>query len=193
MYKGFAMGLGVLERCGISFLIVTVACLAIFWGGAAVAETRANPETAVTKGVEDRESQIKTRIKTRVHEYWGYKIKRDFEKTYLYESPEYRKEVKLVDYLKAFGPGVEWLGAEVDKLEVAGDQATVWVKVNYKWTMIPVKNTLTSTSKEKWKRMKNTWFHEKKKKGQWKQKKTDLQQQLENPKGGEGETVGKSQ
>ncbi len=178
MYKPFTMGLGVLERCVIS---LTVACLVIFWGCAAVAETRANPETAVTKGVEDQES----RIKTRVHEYWGYKIKRDFEKSYLYESPEYRQKVKLVDYLRSFGPGVEWLGAEVDRVEVAGDQATVWVKVNYRWTMIPVKKTMTGTGKEKWKRMNKTWFHVKKKKGQLKEKKTDLQKQLEDSKGGE--------
>jgi hypothetical protein len=142
MYRGFTMGLGVLKSCVIS---LTVACLVIFWGCAAVVETREEPETAVTKGVEDQEN----RVKTRVHEYWGYKIKRDFEKSYLYESPEYRKEVKLVDYLKSFGPGVEWLGAEVDRV------------VRYRWTMVSAgpKEGITSTSTEKWKDVNGTWYH----------------------------------
>jgi hypothetical protein len=154
MYRGFTMGLGVLKSCVIS---LTVACLVIFWGCAAVVETREEPETAVTKGVEDQEN----RVKTRVHEYWGYKIKRDFEKSYLYESPEYRKEVKLVDYLKSFGPGVEWLGAEVDRVEVAGDQATVLVKVRYRWTMVSAgpKEGITSTTKEKWRNVNSIWYH----------------------------------
>ena len=178
MYRVVSMGLGVADRC---VIFLTVVCLVIFWGCAAVAETKANPETAVTKAVEGKESLLKTRVQ----EYWKYKIERDFEKCYLYESPEYRQKVKFVRYLKSFGSGAEWLGVEVVSVGVAGDQGTVWVKVNYKWSMIPTNKTMTSSAKEEWKWMNNTWFHVKKAKGRLKDRKPELQKQLENSKGGE--------
>ena len=157
MYKVFTMGLGVLERC---VICLTVACLVIFSGCAAVVETQANPETAVTKGVETQESGIKTRV----NEYWGYKIKKDFEKSYLYESPEYRQKITLSKYQQSFGPGVEWLSAKVEKVEVKKDQATVRVKIGYRWTMVPVgpKDGFTGTVTETWRMVDGTWYHVKK-------------------------------
>lgn len=100
----------------------------------------------------------------RVNEYWGLKIKRDFEKSYLYESPEYRKNVPLSKYLTSIGPGIEWLSVKVEKVLVEKDLATVHVKIAYRWSMVPVKSKegFTGTTSEEWRMVDGIWYHDKK-------------------------------
>jgi hypothetical protein len=164
--------------------ITAVAVAAFFlapWGCSNSAWVAAEGNSQGTKGAESRESLVRARVL----EYWNHKIKREFDKSYLYETPEYREQVSLMDYLKSYGSGVEWLNAAVEKVEVAGEQASVWVKVEYRWTMIPTQKPMIGNAKEDWKWVDDTWFHIKEAKQKWKPKRTDLEKQLEKLKGGE--------
>ena len=104
------------------------------------------------------------RLTKRVNEYWGYKIKRNFEKSYPYESPEYRQKITLSKYQQSFGPGVEWLSVKVEKVEIKKDLATVRVKIGYRWTMVPVgpKDGFSGTKTENWRMVDGTWYRVKK-------------------------------
>lgn len=98
----------------------------------------------------------------RVNQYWGYLIKNDFEKSYLYESPEYRQGVTALGYAKSFGGGVTWLDARVDKIEEKGDEAVVHVEIRYFWNMALVmpKDGMKSTALENWKFVEGVWYHQ---------------------------------
>lgn len=97
----------------------------------------------------------------RVSKYWEHKIKGDFDKSYLYEVPEYRKEVTASDYAKSFGSGVSWLGVRVDRVEVKGNEGIVYVAVRYVWNMVPYmpKDGIKSLAREKWKLVDGRWYH----------------------------------
>ena len=176
MYKGVSSGV----RRSLRVTVWSVVCLVVLWAGAVAAETQANGSAAALDVAQGEEKLLKTRVL----EYWAYKGKKDFEKSYLYETPEYREKVKEADYVKSFGPGVDWLGATVSSVQITGDQATVWVKVEYKWAMIPVNKKMTGSAKEEWRKIDNTWFHVKKEKNQLKSTEAKLKEQLENSKGG---------
>ena len=101
----------------------------------------------------------------RVNQYWGLLLKRDFEKSYMYEAPEYRQEVGIVDYARSFGAGVNWLGARVDKIEEKGNEAVVYVAIRYVWNamMHMPKDGIESIIAEKWSFVEGAWYHQRSK------------------------------
>lgn len=152
----------------VRFVVSTmiILCLwAVMLPGWAIAEADVkDPNTGVAKKAEGgvtetaiNSDDLKTRLKKRVEEYWGFKIKRDFEKTYPFETPEYREKAKPAQYATSFGTGAQWLTAVVKKAEVEGNTAKVWVEVTYKWTFAP--KEAKSTALEKWQLVADQWYH----------------------------------
>ena len=136
-------------RCNTTLILLPIFSLAIWLGGLA--------------GVSAAQEEQKEQLTQRVNEYWGYKINRHFEKSYLYESPEYRQKVPLSTYQQSFGAGIKWLSAEVEKVAVeAPDRATVRMKIRYKWTMAKAgpKDGFTGALTENWRRVDDSWYHE---------------------------------
>ena len=107
--------------------------------------------------VQDSETQLSQRVS----EYWKYKIERNFEKSYAYETPQYRERVPLSEYKQSLGKGVKWLDFQVEKVAVENDAAKVHVKIRYKWTMVSAgpKDGFTGTAAEDWCRVDGTWYH----------------------------------
>lgn len=99
-------------------------------------------------------------LKERVTAYWQHKIKREFEKSYLFESPEIREKINLTDYIKVFsGPGV-WKKATISSVAIEGSFATVHVEINY--IIVGVycpEEGLTSTIREYWQLEDGIWYH----------------------------------
>lgn len=97
----------------------------------------------------------------RVEEYWSLLVKQDFEKSYQFEVPEYRKEVSLVEYIQSFGTDVTWLGARIAKIAENGTEATVEMGIRYRWNSavkMP-ENGVESYITEKWVLIDNVWYH----------------------------------
>ena len=110
----------------------------------------------VAQANDDTEASLRKRAAA----YWQHKIKREFEKAYLFESPGIRKKVSLSDYIKAFsGTGI-WKKATVSSVAIEGSSATVHVEINY--VIVGVycpKEGLTSTIREYWQLEEGIWYH----------------------------------
>lgn len=100
-------------------------------------------------------------LRERVMAYWNHKIKQEFDKSYEYEEPFYRKKVNLVKYIKGFRTDLlRWQAAEIREMDVKGDEAIVklGLKIDVK---IPRIKRLESDSlvTEKWVRVEGIWYH----------------------------------
>ena len=106
-------------------------------------------------------------LRARAKKYWGYRINRDYEKSYGFENPEKIKGVNLTKYIGTFGPGVKWLGSEVDQVNINGDTGYVLMKIRYLWAFPGDKSRkdmpregITSKSMDYWKLVNGTWYHQ---------------------------------
>ena len=102
-----------------------------------------------------------TIVANRAGEYWNYKVKGDLEAAYQYEHPEFRKAVKLADYLMSIGGGVKWLEAKAGNAVIDGKAANVEMKIRYAIVLGPYfpkegkeRNILTH-----WRLVDGTWYH----------------------------------
>jgi hypothetical protein len=102
-----------------------------------------------------------TIVANRAGEYWNYKVKGDLEAAYQYEHPDFRKAVKLADYLMSIGGGVKWLEAKAGSAVIDGKAAKVEVKIRYAIVLGPYfpkegkeRNILTH-----WRLVDGTWYH----------------------------------
>jgi hypothetical protein len=106
-------------------------------------------------------------LKARVDKYWKHRISREYEKSYTFENPERIKGITLTKYIGTFGSGAKWLGAEVEKLNIKGENGLVLMKIRYIWTFsgdkarkdLP-KEGLTSKFLDRWKLVDGTWYHQ---------------------------------
>lgn len=100
-------------------------------------------------------------LRERVMAYWGYKIKQEFDKSYEYEDPFYRKTVNLVKYIKGFRTDVlRWKAAEIREMDIKGDKAVIkmGLKIDVK---VPGVKRLERDSliTEEWVRVEGIWYH----------------------------------
>ena len=109
------------------------------------------------KSVTDEEQ-----LRARVVAYWNHKIEQEFDKSYEYEYPLYRKATSMVNYIRVFNIGkASWTRATVDRIDVQGDNATVDMKVGIN-IMVSSSNKLEPEVfiKEKWVKVDNgIWYH----------------------------------
>lgn len=100
-------------------------------------------------------------LEERVMAYWNHKVKEEFDKSYEYESPLYKKTVNMVKYIKSFNTKRGgWIGAGIKSLKIEGDSGIVDMKVR-------VRISITSSNKiehdvllqEKWVKADGVWYH----------------------------------
>jgi len=100
-------------------------------------------------------------LKERVMAYWNLKMHEEFDKSYQYELPLYRKNVTMVSYIKGFNTRVvKWLGASIDNVKRQDDTAMIDLNVKVKVNVPGLKDPgHDSLIKEKWVKVEGIWYH----------------------------------
>jgi hypothetical protein len=100
-------------------------------------------------------------LRRRAQEYWSYKIRGEWDKSYLYESPEYRKEVNITTYIGQNSRiPVKWEGFNNLEIWTSGDEG--YMKLNLKYRYLISETTKASFERlieEKWIKSKDGgWY-----------------------------------
>ena len=94
---------------------------------------------------------------------WEALINKDFEQTYGYYSPSYRKLYPLRHYLSSTGSSVRWLSVNIKDSQYADTRAEVRVELNYQLDF-PMGagedfGTMTDEYKEIWLWVDGQWWY----------------------------------
>jgi len=100
-------------------------------------------------------------LRERVMVYWDHKIKQEFDKSYEYEDPLFKKKVNMVNYIKGFNIGkAEWSGAKIEGLKIENESAIVDMKIKLRIIAGASGNIEHDTLvKEKWVKVDGVWYH----------------------------------
>jgi hypothetical protein len=100
-------------------------------------------------------------LRERVIAYWNHKIREEFDKSYEYEYPLYRKQVSLVKYIKGFKTDViRWKAVNVKDININDDEAIVGMYINIDVKVPGIRRIeRDSLVKEKWVRVEGIWYH----------------------------------
>ena len=116
--------------------------------------TQCSPNGQIIK--EDEEAVLKRRVQ----EYWGYKINGEWEKSYSYESPEFREKVKIEAYTNQNRRSiVKWEGFDVLEIWISGEEGHVKVNKKYRY-IIPQtqKAAFQKVAEETWIKKDGQWY-----------------------------------
>ena len=116
--------------------------------------TGCSPKSQVIK--EDEE----TVLKRRVQEYWSYRIKGEWEKSYPFESPEFRKNISIIPYVNQNTRSiVKWEGFDVLEIWVSGDEGHVKVKRIYRYIIPQTQDAVfQQVAEETWIKKDDEWY-----------------------------------
>jgi hypothetical protein len=98
-------------------------------------------------------------LRRRVQEYWSYRIKSEWDKSYLYESPDYREKINIVRYINQNGrSAVKWEGFEILEIWASGEEGHVKLNTKYRY-LIPqmTKGVFDRTIDEEWIKKEGEW------------------------------------
>lgn len=109
-----------------------------------------------TKSESDEEA-----LRERIMAYWDHKIKEDFDKSYAYEHPLYRKQFNMVKYIGTFNTEVlKWTAAKVEDIRMDGPSARVSLKITVKVRLPRIRTEEeASMINEEWQKVDNVWYH----------------------------------
>jgi hypothetical protein len=101
-----------------------------------------------------------TALRKRVQDYWDLRLTGKWDKSYLYESPEYREHLSIVSYINQNGRSpVKW--EQVDILEVwtSGNEGHVKMNTKYRY-LIPQtrKAAFDKVVEEQWVKIEGQWY-----------------------------------
>lgn len=129
--------------------------IVIFWLFlVALCVTQSSPKGQIVKEEEE------TVLRGRVQEYWNYKIKGEWEKSYLYESPEFREKVSIAAYINQNRRSiVKWEGFDVLEIWISGEEGHVKVDRKYRY-IIPQtqKGAFEKVAEETWIKKDGQWY-----------------------------------
>jgi hypothetical protein len=100
-------------------------------------------------------------LKTRAEAYWDYKVRREFDRSYEFEDPFFRKNVNKDKYIQSIPSGrMSWQGAGVERITVDGDRAEVDMKVAV-MIILTSKKSIEQDVKitDKWVKVDGIWYH----------------------------------
>lgn len=119
-----------------------------------------------TKGTTTLQPKWET-LKERVMAYWNYKMNKEFDKTYNFEDPFYRKTVTLVRYIQMnSNPLLEYRGFEIVDINETKDNAEIELRVVVRAKVPGAKPFEHDTFiKEQWIFHEGDWYHLNKPKG----------------------------
>ena len=120
----------------------------------ALSITQCTTQRQITK--EDDEAALKRKV----HEYWSYKIRGEWDKCYMYETPDYRKKVNLVGYINQWGRfPMKWDGFDILEVWTSGEEGYVKLNTRYRYLMPQVKmGVFEKAVEEKWIKKDNQWY-----------------------------------
>jgi hypothetical protein len=96
----------------------------------------------------------------RANAYWQAKIKGDLEKTYLLETPDFRKRIRLLDYVKAYSGGFLFREARLESVTIDGSSARVDLVIRTHLLGIRTpKKGITRHLADYWKLVDGHWYH----------------------------------
>ncbi len=100
-------------------------------------------------------------LREKIMAYWNHKIEQEFDKSYEFEDPFYRKSVSMVNYIKSFRPEiVKWMAVEIDNIKIEDNSAVVNLKLRHKVNLPGIKNIeRTSFIEEQWVKLNGIWYH----------------------------------
>jgi hypothetical protein len=103
------------------------------------------------------------KLRDRVTKYWEHKMNREFDKSYDFEYPLYRKAVSMVNYIEYAPKHIRLLNAEIADIQIEGERATVGLNVKA-WISIPQfrmkkEDSYTSYREERWVKAGDEWYH----------------------------------
>ncbi len=105
-------------------------------------------------------------LRERVQAYWAHNIKEEYDKSYEFEYPLFKKNVSMVEYLRNITNNVRWERVEILKIEMGDGNAdvTVMMDVNVKGLPIRVKGRdgiefKGNARTEKWIKTDGLWYH----------------------------------
>ena len=98
-------------------------------------------------------------LRSRVNAYWQHKIKGEFDRAYLLESPDIREKITLTNYIKAQTGGVIWRDVDIESVSINEDLATVILKINYVFLgMFGPKEGISRQINDYWQLQKGKWY-----------------------------------
>ena len=113
--------------------------------------------TAKTQVIKEDDETV---LRRKVQEYWNYRIKGDWAKSYLYESPEFREAMKPELYINQNQRSiVKWEGFDILELWTGGEEG--YVKLNTKSRyLIPrfQEHVFDRVVEEKWVKKDGQWY-----------------------------------
>jgi hypothetical protein len=100
-------------------------------------------------------------LRERVLTYWHLKEKQEFDKSYEYEDPYYRKITNLVTYIQSMNTTViKWKSAKIKGIEMDNDEAKVELVLDTEVKLPGFKEAEhEGTVKEKWVQIEGKWYH----------------------------------
>jgi len=100
-------------------------------------------------------------LRRRVQEFWSYKIKGEWDKSYPYESPEFREKTKVEIYIIQNQRSVmKWEEFEVIELWVSGKEGYVKLKTKYRYLISRfMKTPFERVVEEQWLKKEGQWYH----------------------------------
>jgi hypothetical protein len=101
-------------------------------------------------------------LRTRVQEFWGHRIKGEWDKCYLYELPDYREKVNLQRYINQNRRFIlRWVGFSVMEIWTSGEEGYVKLSTEFRY-LVPEaakKGVSQRTAEEKWIKKDGYWYH----------------------------------
>ena len=102
-------------------------------------------------------------LKERVMAYITHRIKGEFDKSYGYEDPLYRKKINEATYINFMNTGVfKWVGANIKEISIEGEKAVVQIDLQG-WARIKgisnEKNLVEQTMQLNWVKAEGTWYN----------------------------------
>lgn len=107
-------------------------------------------------------------LEQRITAYWNHKIKGEFDKSYEYEDPFFRKSMNMVTYIKTTGRAVKWKQMAIEKTSVDGETAQADLVLTIQ-AMVPdpkiLGTDLRVKESDRWVKVDGTWYHAEKRRG----------------------------
>ena len=101
-------------------------------------------------------------LRERVEKYWSYRIKKEYDKSYAFEYPVFKKKIPIYRYVKmSYNPQVDLKEAEIVKIDQQEDEAVVEVRLKMELKAPGVKRPFPyeTVINERWINIDGIWYH----------------------------------
>jgi hypothetical protein len=104
-------------------------------------------------------------LRDRIMAFWNHKINKEFDKSYEYEDPLFRKKISMMNYISSFhaeSAKAKWLEASIESIKLEDDIAKVDMKLKLRLFATASQAKAVEHEvpiREKWVRVDGNWFH----------------------------------